>query len=75
MTAWVIAYSAGSFITLEQATFALCDTGMNVIFIYFLSHSNHLVSFANSFFWIITFLQRTQSGGKSQRITHDKTFL
>ena len=45
MTACIITHSGGSFITLEQGTFVLCDTGMNVVFIYFLSHSNHLISF------------------------------
>ena len=66
-------------ITLERGTFVLCDTGMNVVFIYFLSHSNHYVSwnlyFANSLFWIITFLWQTQSGGKNEHVTHRKTFF
>ena len=58
MTACVITHSGGCFITLEQGTFELCDTGMNIVFIYFLSHlahiTNHLVPwnfyFANNLF-------------------------
>ena len=63
MTACVIIHSGESFITLEQGTFVLCDTGMNIVFIYFFSNlahtTNHLVSwnlyFANCLVWIIMF--------------------
>ena len=44
MTACIITHSGRSFITLERSTFVLCATGMNVVFMYFLSHSNDLVS-------------------------------
>ena len=58
MTACVITHSGGSFVTLEQGTFVLCDTGMNIVHIYLSSHLAHITNyllfwnfhFANSLF-------------------------
>ena len=79
MTASIITHSGGSFITLERGTFVLCDRGMSIVFIYFLSHSNHLVScifiLQTVCFELSHFFSRTQSGGRNERITHLKTFL
>ena len=83
MIACIITHSRGSLITLKRGAFVLCDTGMNIIVTYFLSHlghiTNHLVSWnlysENSFFWIIAFCSELNVEVKINAYAHRKTFI